>query len=674
MSPEANRLIEESSPYLLQHAYNPVDWRAWNEESLQAAKEEDKPILISIGYSACHWCHVMERESFENDSVAKLMNENFICIKVDREERPDIDHLYMDATQLMTGKGGWPLNCFALPDGRPFYGGTYFPKDQWINVLNQLSEVYQNEREKVEEYAQKLSEGLQEQTVIELEEIPVQFTSELLMSGIRKWKQNFDTSNGGSNYAPKFPMPNNYQFLLHYLNFYPDTEVEAQLKLSLKKMAMGGIYDQLGGGFARYSTDMQWKVPHFEKMLYDNAQLIGLYAQAFKKYQDPLYQEIVRQSIEFLEREMLDESGAFYSALDADSEGEEGKFYVWDIKELKTTLTNEEFKLLSDYYAINKQGEWEGNYILLRQKSDEEVANKMGVGITELQTSIAKLEEKLMNIRSQRERPGLDDKSLTSWNALTIVGLLEAYEAIGEKEYLTLAESCGSFIVNKQMQLDGRLLHTYKSGKSSINGFLEDYAFCIQAYVQLYENTFELQWLKAAEKLANYSIAHFYDDKSGFFYFNSDEDPSLVIRKFEKSDNVIPASNSAICRALFELGTLLYNEEYLRISDQLLSNAENMINDHLPYASNWGIQLLNRSHDFYEVAVVGKKAASMRNELNKNYLPNSIFLGSIKERTELELLEGKWVDDQTTAYVCLNQMCKQPTTDGSTALEQLVKE
>ncbi|MAY84322.1 MAG: thioredoxin domain-containing protein, partial [Flavobacteriales bacterium] len=464
MSEKANRLIEASSPYLLQHAYNPVDWRAWNEESLQAAKDQDKPILISIGYSACHWCHVMEKESFEDDSVAKIMNEHFICIKVDREERPDIDHLYMDATQLMTGKGGWPLNCFALPNGKPFYGGTYFPKDQWINVLNQLADVYKNEREKVEEYAEKLSQGLQEQSVIEIEDIPEEFNSEILMSSVRNWKQNFDTVDGGSNYAPKFPMPNNYQFLLQYLQFYPDREVETQLKLSLEKMAMGGIYDQIGGGFARYSTDMEWKVPHFEKMLYDNAQLIALYSQAYKKYKDPLYEKVVRQTIAFMKRELMDESAAFYSALDADSEGEEGKFYVWEIEELKKAFNEDDLKLLSEYYNINEKGEWEGKYILLKTERDEAIAQRLGIEISELKSRMEKLEEQLMKIRSERVRPGLDDKSLTSWNALNINGLLEAYEAFGDKEYLKMATACGNFIAKSQMKSDGSLYHSYKDG------------------------------------------------------------------------------------------------------------------------------------------------------------------------------------------------------------------
>jgi len=674
MNSEANRLIHESSPYLLQHAYNPVDWRPWNEESLAEAQKNNKPILISIGYSACHWCHVMEKESFEDDSVAQLMNEHFICIKVDREERPDIDHLYMDAVQLMSGKGGWPLNCFALPNGKPFYGGTYYPKAQWIDVLNQIAEVYRENPEKVNEYAEKLSQGLKDQSVVEIEDVPENYNSEGLMKAVREWKKSFDPQHGGNNYAPKFPMPNNFQFLLHYLKFYPDTEVEQHLIRTLDKMAMGGIYDQIGGGFARYSTDMVWKVPHFEKMLYDNAQLISLYAQAYKKYRDPHYEKVIRQTIDFLSRELRDPSGAFYSALDADSEGEEGKFYVWESKEVEAILDEKQFAIAKDYYNINEKEKWEGNIILLRKESDAEFANKRGLDLEELNDTLSQIEQLLLEARSKRVRPGLDDKSLTSWNALTMMGLLEAHEALGDPHYLDLAIACGKFLVNDQLKTDGGLYHSFKEGKSSINGFLEDYAFGIQAFVQLYENTFDEYWIDQAQKLAEHSIAHFYDEKSGYFYFNSDQDPELAVRKIEKNDNVIPASNSAICRGLFELGTLLNEQKYLRISDQLLSNSEKLIESYIPYASNWGIQLLNRAHRFYETAVVGDKVSGVKEAIQKNYLPNAILLGSRKESSRLALLKNKWVAGQTTIYVCYQGTCKQPTTKVTEALEAMAEE
>lgn len=669
--PQANRLINESSPYLLQHAYNPVDWRAWNKESLSEAVKQNKPILISIGYSACHWCHVMEEESFEDSVVARIMNDNFICIKVDREERPDIDHLYMDAVQIMTGRGGWPLNCFALPDGRPFYGGTYFPKDQWVNILNQLSELYRKDSNKVIEYAEKLSSGIVEKELVEIMKVPSKFNAELIAASVEKWQKSFDHEDGGNNYAPKFPMPNNYEFLLQYIYFNPDQELENHLKLSLKKMAYGGIYDQIGGGFARYSTDMQWKAPHFEKMLYDNAQLISLYSKAYKKYKDPLYNHLVNQTIEFLEREMKDESGAFYSALDADSEGEEGKFYCWEIEEIKGLISPEEFEIAERYYNLNAKGKWEGKQILLRDKDNIELASELKINQEKLEATILEINEKLLKARENRVRPGLDDKVLTSWNALMVTALLDAYEAFGKEEYLKLSISTANFIVKNQMDENGTLFHSYKNGNSTINGFLEDYSFSIEAFIALYENTFDEKWLSYAKKLADQSIKHFYDSKSGYFYFNSDLDPKLISRKIEKNDNVIPSSNSSICKALYKLGNLLEDDGYLKISDQLLANSLKMIEQYVPYASNWGIQLLNRSKTFHEVAIMGDEALAKKKELMVQYLPNKIVLGNNSNSSTLALLENKWTNNETIIYVCQNKSCQKPVMEVSAAIEQL---
>lgn len=669
---KANSLINESSPYLLQHAYNPVDWHPWSQEALDLAKKTNKPLLISIGYSACHWCHVMEKESFEDSAVAAIMNENFICIKVDREERPDIDHLYMDAVQMMTNKGGWPLNCFALPDGKPFYGGTYFPKEQWLDVLDQLSTLYKNDQAKVEEYATKLSQGLSENQLIEKTEVPNRFEDTALRSGLNKWKTGLDPQFGGSNYAPKFPMPNNYEFMLHYLFFEEDKELEEHFKLSLRSMAWGGIYDQIGGGFARYSTDMQWKVPHFEKMLYDNAQLISLYAKAYKMYNEELYKEVVEESVAFVERELYDGKGAFYSALDADSEGEEGKFYVWKENELKEILSEEQFAIAKNYYNLNSVGEWEGSYIPLRRKEDEAIAKELGMKVSDLRAQISSIKAKLFEVRKDRVRPGLDDKSLTSWNALMITALLDAYEALGNEDYLSLAIKAAKRIEENQLKSDGSLYHSYKNGKSTINGFLEDYAFTLEAFLQLYENTLDGHWLELSEQLANYTIVHFYDESSSYFYFNSDLDPALVSRKIEKSDNVIPASNSSLCKGLFQLGTFLYKTEYLELSDQMLANSIEMMDKYLPYASNWAQQLMRRSKGVQEVAIVGEDALNKLKELNKNYLPNSFFLGKTKQIEGLELLENKWIKDATTIYVCENKSCKMPVEKTELALEQIL--
>ncbi len=421
-----NSLINETSPYLLQHAYNPVNWYPWNEEILRKAQEEDKLLLISIGYSACHWCHVMEHESFEDSSVAEIMNENFICIKVDREERPDVDQIYMTAVQILNQRGGWPLNCIALPDSKPFWGGTYFPKEQWKRKILEISEIYKTKREKVIEFANQVTEGIQKVDTISVNKENPEFKWEEIDNMVNIWSERFDNAEGGAGKSPKFPMPNAYTFLLRYAHLSENKKVEDHVELTLDKMAYGGIYDQIGGGFARYSVDKLWKVPHFEKMLYDNAQLVSLYSEAFLKYKKSLYKNVVFESLAFIEREMMSTVGAFYSALDADSEEEEGKFYVWKEKELISMIKND-FPIFKDYYNINKKGLWEhGNYILIRKRSKENVCKKHDLALSELELKIKNWKNILMGARSKRVHPGLDDKSLTSWHALMLKGYTDA--------------------------------------------------------------------------------------------------------------------------------------------------------------------------------------------------------------------------------------------------------
>ncbi|MAC96385.1 MAG: thioredoxin domain-containing protein [Flavobacteriales bacterium] len=666
-----NDLINESSPYLLQHAYNPVNWKPWGEEALKLAAEQNKPLLISIGYSACHWCHVMEKESFEDTAVARIMNENFICIKVDREERPDIDQIYMNAVQLMSGQGGWPLNCFATPDGRPFYGGTYFPKEQWIDVLKQLSDLYQNDLQKVDDYANKLTEGVQSSELIERKEVEKKFSISVLKDGLERWKTAFDPVDGGNNQAPKFPMPNNYQFLLNYYYHTQDSVVKNHLDLSLKKMAFGGIYDQIGGGFSRYSVDKEWKVPHFEKMLYDNAQLISLYSEAYRLDKNELYEQIVIESIAFAKRELMHPDGIFYSALDADSEGEEGKYYVWQKEELQSIL-GEDFQLIETHFNVNEKGYWEnGNYILLRNLEDEELAKQAGLNLAEYHKRIETAKVKLLKNREKRIKPGLDDKSLTSWNALMIKALCDAYLSFGDPEYKKMAERTAHFILKNIQKEDAALYHSFKNGKASINGYLEDYSFTIEAFISLYQCTFNEFWLKEAKKLADYSIAHFYDMESGMFYFTNDKDPKLIARKMEVSDNVIPASNSSMAKGLQQLGLLLENEEYLKISTQMLSNMQESFNSYLPAASNWGILLLRKSFPYYEVAIAGKNAEKKRDNFHQHFLPNCLFLGDKDNKSTLPLLELKCINEQTTIYVCENKVCQLPVTTIEKAMKQI---
>ncbi|WP_306640485.1 thioredoxin domain-containing protein [Sanyastnella coralliicola] len=663
-----NALVNETSPYLLQHAHNPVDWHPWGDEAFEKAKAENKLVLISVGYSACHWCHVMERETFEDSLAAAYMNEHFVNIKVDREERPDVDQVYMNAVQLMTNKGGWPLNCFALADGRPIFGGTYFPKEEWIKVLESLVDIQQNQPEKMEDYAAKLTEGVQQSELIERAPANQEFEQDSLDTIVERWKLGWDLEEGGPNRAPKFPLPNNYEFLLQYGTLTQDQETLDFVKLTLDKMAQGGIYDQVGGGFARYSVDGMWKVPHFEKMLYDNAQLVSLYSEGYRAFKISNYRTTVFQTLDFIEREMTSDEGAFYSALDADSEGEEGKFYIWSQEEAQALLGND-FELAQDYYHIGGRGNWEhGNSILLRRNHPEEYAAQKGMTIEELQSALDRIESALMSAREDRIRPGLDDKILTSWNAMMVKGYVDAYRAFGNPDHLASAERAMRFILAKCRKEDGGLWHSYKDGNAKINGYLEDYCFTLEALVALYQGSFDEQWLNEAKALADYTIAHFHDESSGMFWFTSDLDPALIARKQETSDNVIPASNSSMAKALWQLGTYYDQAEYKEHADQMLRNIMNEWSYGQSY-SNWGSLMLWHTFNYKEVAITGEEAnGSLRSELDQNYLPNVLLMGGTSG--DLPLLEGKFIDTPTI-FVCENKACKLPVNNVADALDQI---
>ena len=674
-----NTLIHESSPYLLQHAHNPVNWHPWNDATLEKAKDENKLILVSVGYSACHWCHVMEHESFEDEQVAQLMNDYFICIKVDREERPDIDQVYMMAVQLMTGQGGWPLNCFTLPDGRPIYGGTYFQKQNWMNILLNLADAYQQETEKVLDYAKQLTEGVKLAELVKVNPIEQALTIELLHKSVVAWKQRFDDADGGPNKAPKFPLPNNYQFLLRYAHHTTNIEVHNHVELTLKKMAFGGIYDQIGGGFARYSVDHFWKVPHFEKMLYDNAQLVSLYAEAFQKTKNPLYKDVVYETLAFIERELTSPEGAFYSALDADSEGVEGKYYVWTKVELEKLLTDK-FELFADYYNVNDRGLWEhNNYILLRHDDDITIAQRNNISVNSLQKIIQECKNSLLLVREKRIRPGLDNKIITSWNALMLKAFTDAYSVFEEQHFLDVALKNIHFLLENTVSNGNKLSHlaSIKTGKETfaekhvpINGFLEDYSFTIDALITLYETTGEENFLQKANDLMIYVFEHFQDEHSGMFYFTSDMDKALITRKMELSDNVIPASNSSIAKSLFLLGHHFEKEEYIAKSKKMLNNVVGEIENYGAGYSNWAMLLLFFSQPFYEVAIVGKAVDEKRKSFNKHYYPNKIFAGSTSI-SSLPLLINRFKNDETLIYVCRNKTCLQPETHIETALKQM---
>jgi uncharacterized protein YyaL (SSP411 family) len=660
-----NKLINESSPYLLQHAHNPVEWYPWGDEAFEKAEKENKLVLISIGYSACHWCHVMEHESFEDSLTAEMMNKNFINIKVDREERPDVDQVYMNAVQLMTGSGGWPLNCFALPDGRPVYGGTYFPKDKWQQTLTSLQGLKENDPIKLEEYAKNLTAGIQQSELITRNEDPLETKVEFLAQKVNEWSKYWDRKKGGPNRAPKFPLPNNYQFLLEYAFLSGDQESMDFVSTTLDQMARGGIYDQIGGGFARYSTDELWKAPHFEKMLYDNAQLVSLYSQAFTATQNPRYKKIVQETLAFIKRELTNKNGGFYSALDADSEGEEGKFYVWKKEELKEALTPEEFELAKDFYNVNNKGLWEhGNYILLMDENSDDM-------LTEDSTLGNKLElikSKLLARRETRIRPGLDDKILTSWNMLMIEAYLDAYIALEDEQYLNVAEQQMKFIFTNLITEDEGLFHLHKDGKSSINGYLEDYAFTISALLKMYQSTFDESYISQAESLMHYTVKHFLDEESGMFWFKSNKDEQLIAKKQENSDNVIPASNSVMAHNLFILSKLTYNQEFEKTGKQMLSN----ILPHIEYGqsySNWLRLYLYETYPFYEIAATGRNFRDLTIELRKNYIPNKLILGAEK-KSDLPLLENKFFEEETI-FVCQNKTCQLPVKLVTDALKQI---
>lgn len=659
MHAHTNRLSGESSPYLLQHARNPVDWYPWGDEAFAKAKAENKLVLVSIGYSSCHWCHVMERESFENDSIARLMNDRFVCVKVDREERPDVDQVYMAAVQLMTGRGGWPLNCFTLPDGRPVYGGTYFPPQQWTQLLGDLATTWRTDPGKVTGYAERLHEGVKQSDLVTLNTAPPEFTPKQVARLVQVMDSTFDRTDGGMDHAPKFPMPNVWRFLLKYGRLTNKEDVNAQVHLTLHKMALGGIYDQVGGGFARYSVDGLWKVPHFEKMLYDNAQLVSLYSEAYRVVHDPLYKDVVQRTLTFIEREMLGGDGACYSALDADSEGEEGKFYVWTKDELQRVL-GDDYGFAEKYYAIGGAAAWEhGTNIPLREGDDATVAKRLGMDVDELRTKAAQVNERLLAARAQRVRPGLDDKSLTSWNALMVTAWCDAFETFGDQRHLEQARRTMRLILDKCRREDLGLWHSYKDGKASINGYLEDYSFTIEALLALYSTTFDEQWIGAAHTLAEYAIAHFHDKATGMFWFTSDIDPPLITRKTEVMDNVIPASNSSMCKALFALGHLVDEQRYIGISTGQLNNVEPQMERYPAGYCNWAQAVLAQVYPWYEVAITGPKALDLRREFGNWYLPNGMFLGTVGT-SRLPLLAEKTLADATTIFVCENKVCRLP--------------
>jgi uncharacterized protein len=658
-----NALINSSSPYLLQHAHNPVNWQPWSEEALEIARTEKKPLLISIGYSACHWCHVMEHESFEDVNVAELMNANFVCIKVDREERPDIDQLYMLAVQLMSGQGGWPLNCFALPDGRPIYGGTYFPKENWKSVLNQIKNIFSNDYEKVLEYAVNLTNGIKQTELLKEKQGDSIVNLEDLKESVNKWMGTTDQEEGGPNRAPKFPLPNNYLFLLRYAHLLKQSHVLAYTHLTLKKMAFGGIYDQIGGGFARYSTDIYWKVPHFEKMLYDNGQLLSLYSEAYLQNKDDDYKSVCFQTTAFIQRELSSGEGYFYSALDADSEGVEGKYYVWKKEELIELLSPSEFKCIEVYYSVNPFGLWEdGNYILLRRDENSIVSEILEIDENELVEKVNLINAKLLVHRAKRIRPGLDDKLITSWNGMMVRGLADSARVFENEEMLQMAIKAARFIQSNLQDVNGRLFHSWKNGKAKIHGFLEDYAFLIDAYIGLYEANYDESWLIEARNLLFTVLDDFSQTTSGLFYFTSNLEKEWVTRQIETSDNVQPASNSMMARNLHRLSIYFGKPEWTNHAQKMLKTIREELIHYGAGYSNWGMLVLDEQCDKQELIITGKDAIQEAKRLRKTFHPNFI-IAAAESNSTIDIFKGRFQTIETQYYLCKGNVCEAPSSE-----------
>ncbi|MFW5820552.1 MAG: thioredoxin domain-containing protein [Bacteroidota bacterium] len=665
MAEHKNRLVKESSPYLKQHADNPVDWFPWGKEALDKAKSENKLIFISIGYSACHWCHVMERESFSKPEIAALLNDNYIAIKIDREERPDLDQTYMSAVQLMTGGGGWPLSCFTTPEGKPFYGGTYYTPDQFSEILLQLNTIWKEEKDKILEHAEGLCEGIRNSELVKEKNINEGLgdPDELF----RNLAAEFDAHYGGLSRVPKFPMPSVFQFLFHYHHYSGNKISLSQALKTTDAILQGGIYDQIGGGIARYSTDKFWQVPHFEKMLYDNAQFIGLLSTAYMHTGDKQYSEKIYQSIEFLERELYNGDGGYYSSIDADSEGEEGKFYVWTKKEIASAC-GENRDIAFSYYGITEEGNWEnGKNILSIEKSLAELAEEFDEDFDDLQKKINTIQRDLLKHRNKRIRPGLDSKVLTAWNALMAKALADAFQATGDYSLKEKALRTGSYILE---DLSDENHEIFRSSEKKIKGFMDDYAFSCEAFVSLYQISFDESWLKILNKLIKHTLDNFYDKETAMFFYSSAGEENPVTRQHEFTDNVIPASNSVMAKVLLYASVYFDNPDYQKISRQMLLNVQPYISRSPSFFTNWLSLLVSFQSDFSEIVIAGKDILNRREEFCSKYLPDVLFAGAA-DKSDLSLLKGRLGLSGTKIYVCRNRSCKAPVDTVKEALDQL---
>ncbi|MDH3695934.1 MAG: thioredoxin domain-containing protein [Nitrosopumilus sp.] len=661
-----NSLINESSPYLLQHAHNPVDWYGWNDEALKKAKDENKPIFLSIGYSACHWCHVMAHESFENEDVAKFMNENFINIKVDREERPDIDDIYQKVCQIATGQGGWPLSIFLTPDQKPFYVGTYFPvldsygRPGFGSICRQLSQAWEEKPKDIEKSAEKFLGALHKSETIQ---VPSKLERTILDEAALNLFQLGDATHGGFGSAPKFPNAANISFLFRYAKLSGLGKFNEFALKTLKKMAKGGIFDQIGGGFSRYSTDTKWLVPHFEKMLYDNALIPVNYAEAYQITQDPFYLDVLQKTLDFVLREMTSPDGGFYSAYDADSEGVEGKFYVWQKSEIKEILGSDA-DLFCLYYDVTDGGNWEGNNILCNNLNVSTVAFNFGISEQEVHKILASCSEKLLKVRSRRVPPGLDDKVLVSWNSLMITAFAKGYRVTNDIRYLNAAKDCISFI-EKNLFVNDKLLRTYKNGTAKIDGYLEDYSYFVNALLDVFEIEPDPKYLKLSLKLGHHLVNHFWDSENNNFFMTSDEHEKLIIRPKSNYDLSLPSGNSVSAFLMLRLYHLSQEQTFLEITIKIMESQAQMAAEN-PFGFGY---LLNTISMYIqkpiEITIVNTENSEICKSLLLDYLPNSIMI-TIQDSSQLESLSkypffaGKLFEDNTSVFICKNFTCSLP--------------
>ncbi|MFL2615531.1 MAG: thioredoxin domain-containing protein [Candidatus Marisimplicoccus sp.] len=664
-----NQLNKETSLYLKQHSENPINWQRWSNSIFDVSQELDKLLVISIGYSSCHWCHVMEEETFTNDSIAKVMNANFINIKVDREENPDVDQAYMTASQLMTGMGGWPLNVITLPDGSPIYAGTYHTTSQWNDILKRIVRLKEDNYDGLKEIAANVKNGVKDVNTIQKQEEISDFNSEFLNSNIEGWMERWDLEFGGDIAQQKFVSPSKYLFLLNYGRIYKDQKVLNHVKNTLDIIASSGLNDFIEGGFYRYTVDNEWKIPHFEKMLYDQAQMISLFSMGYKVFGDQSYKDIVSNTILFLSNKMSSTDGLYYAAMDADTDGEEGKYYSYEMDELKMISENTDFDLFLSYYNIDVENPWEKNrFLLLPNKFNYEKKwiDSNNVSKKEISDLITIWEKNINDIKEDRTKPRIDDKIIVSWNALAIIGLIDAYDAFKNEDYISLAKSMFKELKDNSYR-KGKLIHTYKENQFQ-EGVLEDYAYLSKAAMRLFQATGNISYFDFSKKVIDNALELFNDEQSDLLKYSNNEE--LFTKVISIDDGVTPSPNSIIAEQLFSIGHVIFDDEYLDLSDKMVSAVQKIIDGNINSYSVWANNILNRVESFYEIAVIGPNAKLITDEITKNFTPNTIVVQSNIE-SKIPLFIDRFFEDETYIYVCQNKTCQRPETNIKLALEQV---